>query len=59
MQTTPLTLEAAVSKAAGLKPGSAVYSAIPILKDGKTAIALRVRTPSGQSVSVVVDEKSK
>jgi hypothetical protein len=58
MQTTPLTLEAAVSKAEGLKKG-AVYSAIPMLKDGKTAIALRVRTASGQSTQIVIDEKSK
>jgi hypothetical protein len=58
MQTTPLTLEAAVSKAEGLKKG-AVYSATPMLKDGKTAIALRLRTSNGQSSQIVIDEKSK
>jgi hypothetical protein len=30
-----------------------------MLKDGKTAIALRVRTASGQSTQIVIDEKSK
>jgi len=58
MQTTSLTLEAALSKAGEGKQGS-VYSAIPMLKDGKTAIALRARTANGQSASIVVDERTK
>lgn len=56
MQTTPLTLEAAAAKADALKKGN-IYSAIPILKDGKTAISVRIRTPGGQSVAVVIDAK--
>jgi hypothetical protein len=58
MQTTPLTLEVAVSKGETMKKG-VVYSAIPTLKDGKTAITLRIRTASGQSLSIVVDDKTK
>jgi hypothetical protein len=56
MQTTQLTLEAAAAKADAMKKGN-VYSAIPILKDGKTAISVRIRTPGGQSVAVVIDGK--
>ena len=58
MQTTQLTLEAAISKGEALKKGI-VYSAIPTLKDGKTAVTLRVRTPRGQTLSIVMDEKAK
>jgi len=58
MQTTSLTLEAAISKANEMKKGS-VYSAIPILSEGKTAIRLSARTPGGQSIQIVVDERTK
>jgi hypothetical protein len=58
MQTTPLTLATALEKAEALKKG-ALYSAIPVLKDGKTAIAIRARSPGGQGVQVVIDEKAK
>jgi hypothetical protein len=57
MQTTPLTLEVALSKAEAMKKG-AVYSATPVLKDGRTVIALRARTASGRAVQLVVDEKT-
>lgn len=56
MQTTQLTLDAAVAKGAALKKGN-VYSAIPMLKDGKTAINVRIRTASGQGIAVVIDGK--
>jgi hypothetical protein len=58
MQTTALTLDAAISKAEATKKG-VVYSAIPVLKDGKTAVAIRARTSNGQSVQFLVDEKTK
>lgn len=58
MQTTQLTLEAAVSKGEAMKKGT-IYSAIPTLKDGKTAVTLRVRTPRGQTLEIVVDDKTK
>jgi hypothetical protein len=58
MQTTRLTLAAALDKAEALKRG-AVYSAIPVLKDGKTAIAVRARSQDGQPVQVIIDEKAK
>lgn len=56
MQTTTLTLEAAATTASAMKKGS-VYSTIPILKDGKTAIHVHLRTANGQSVAVVIDGK--
>jgi hypothetical protein len=55
MQTTRLTLETAIVKATAMKKGK-IYSAIPVLKDGKTAIAVRARTNAGQSVQVVINE---
>jgi len=58
MQTTPLTLEMALAKAEAMKKGT-TYSAIPVLKDGKTAIVVRARTNAGQSVQVVINETSK
>lgn len=58
MQTTSLTLEGALSKANAMKQGS-VYSAIPVLNDRKTAIRLSVRTASGQSIQILVDERTK
>lgn len=58
MQTTPLTLATALDKAEALKKG-AVYSAIPVLKDGKTAIAIRARSQAGLGVQVLIDEKAK
>jgi hypothetical protein len=58
MQTTAITLEAAVAKAETAKRGL-VYSAIPVLKDGKTAVAVRARTTNGQGVQILVDEKTK
>jgi hypothetical protein len=58
MQTTPLTLETALAKAAAMKKGT-TYSAIPVLKDGKTAIMVRARTNAGQSVQLLIDETSK
>jgi hypothetical protein len=58
MQTTTLTLEAAVAKAEAAKKG-VVFSAIPVLKDGKTAVAVRTRSASGQSLQILIDEKSK
>jgi hypothetical protein len=58
MQTTPLTLETAIVKASAMKKGT-VYSAIPILKNGKTAIVVRARTNAGQSVQVLIDETTK
>jgi len=56
LQTTRLTLDVAVAKAEGMKKGS-VYSAVPTLKDGKTAIDVRLRAPSGQSIAVVIEGK--
>lgn len=58
MQTTSLTLDAAISKATEMKQGS-VYSAIPILNEGKTRIRLSARTASGQSIQILVDERTK
>ncbi|HET7541021.1 MAG TPA: hypothetical protein VFK05_14155 [Polyangiaceae bacterium] len=58
MQTTQLTLDAAVAKADALKKGS-VYSAIPMLKDGKTAINVRIRTTNGQGTTIVIDGKAQ
>lgn len=58
MQTTELTLDVAVAKAFAMRKGS-VYSAIPLLRDGKTAIDVRIRTSSGQSVAVVIDGKAR
>lgn len=58
LQTTALTLEAALAKAEATKKG-AVYSAIPVLKDGKTAVAVRARGANGQNVQILVDEKTK
>lgn len=58
MQTTALTLDAAIAKADAMKKG-ATYSAIPALKDGKTAIIVRVRTNAGQSVQLVINETTK
>jgi hypothetical protein len=58
MQTTPLTLETAIAKAAAMKKGT-TYSAIPVLKDGKTAIVVRARTSAGQSVQIVINETTK
>ena len=58
MQTTPLTLETAIAKATSMKKGT-VYSAIPVLQEGKTAIAVRARTSAGQSVQVVINETTK
>jgi hypothetical protein len=58
MQTTELTLEAALTKVGALKKGS-VYSAIPLLRDGKTAIDVRIRTTTGQRIVVVVDGKAQ
>jgi hypothetical protein len=56
MQTTQLTLDAAIAKADATKKGSA-YSAVPVLKDGKTAISVRLRTPGGQSIALDIDAK--
>lgn len=58
MQTTALTLETAIAKATAMKKGT-IYSAIPALKDGKTAIFVRARTNAGQSVQVVINESTK
>jgi hypothetical protein len=58
MQTTALTLEAAITKAEAMKKGT-TYSAIPMLKDGKTAILVRARTNGGKSVQVVINEPAK
>jgi hypothetical protein len=58
MQTTPLTLETAITKAGAMKKGM-IYSAIPALKDGKTAIVVRVRMNAGQSVQLVINETTK
>ena len=58
MQTTQLTLDAAVAKADAMKKGIA-YSAIPMLKEGKTAINVRVRATNGQSVAIVIDGKGQ
>lgn len=58
MQTTPLTLEAALAKAAAMKKGS-TYSAIPVLKAGKTAIMVRARTNAGRSVQLLINETTK
>lgn len=58
MQTTQLTLDAAVAKADAMKKGS-VYSAIPMLKEGKTAINVRIRTAIGQSIAVAIDGKAQ
>jgi hypothetical protein len=58
MQTTRLTLEAALAKAAAMKKGT-IYSAIPLLKDGKTVIATRARGSTGRSVQLVIDEGTK
>jgi hypothetical protein len=55
MQTTRLTLEAAIAKAQAMKKG-AVFSAIPVLKEGKTLVAARARTTSGQAVQIIVNE---
>jgi hypothetical protein len=58
MQTTALTLDTAIAKAAAMKKG-VTYSAIPVLKDGKTAIVVRARTNAGQSVQLVINETTK
>jgi hypothetical protein len=58
MQTTQLTLDVAVAKADAMKKGN-VYSAIPVLKDGKTAINVRIRTANGQSLAVAIDGKTQ
>jgi hypothetical protein len=58
MQTTPLTLETAISKAGAMKQGT-IYSAIPVLKNGKTAVIVRARTSAGQSAQLVIDETTK
>jgi hypothetical protein len=58
MQTTALTLETALGKAAAMKKGT-TYSAIPVLMNGKTAIVVRARTTAGQSVQLVIDETTK
>lgn len=58
MQTTQLTLDTAVAKADAMKKGS-IYSAIPMLKDGKTAINVRVRTTNGQGIAIVIDGKAQ
>ncbi|HEX2733902.1 MAG TPA: hypothetical protein VHM70_19970 [Polyangiaceae bacterium] len=57
MQTTNLTLEAALTHAA-LPGKSVVYSAIPSLKDGKTAIVIEALV-NGKPVQILVDETTK
>lgn len=58
MQTTSLTLEAALAKASAASPGT-VYSLIPAVKDGKTVLVAQGRTTAGRSTQLNLDESTK
>lgn len=58
LQTTSVTIAHAVQLVAASGKGN-VYSATPILKDGKTAIDVKVAGANGQTQHVFVDETSK
>lgn len=58
MQTTPLTLEDVLKKAAAQKKGT-VYSVLPAVRDGKTVFDVLVATPAGKSEHLTIDESTK
>jgi hypothetical protein len=41
-----------------MKQGAA-FSAVPLLHNGRTAIAVQVRAASGQTTSLVIEESTK
>jgi hypothetical protein len=58
LQTTSLTLGATLVETTAQKRGT-VYSITPVLKNGKTALLLLVRTNNGQSERIVVEEPNQ
>lgn len=57
-QTSPLTLEEVIKKAAAQKKGT-VYSVIPAVREGKTVFDVLVATPGGKSEHLTIDESTK
>jgi uncharacterized membrane protein YkoI len=57
VQLSKLTLQDAIQKAQGAQRGT-VYSAIPSVKDGNAVYDVKVATPDGKSVHLVVDGKT-
>ena len=58
LQTTSVTIAHAVRLVSESGKGD-VYSAIPVLKDGKTAIDVKLASATGQTVHVFIGETSK
>jgi hypothetical protein len=58
MQSTTLTIEDVIKKAAAQKKGT-VFSVIPAVKDGRTVFDVLLATPAGKSVHLTIDESTK